>query len=193
MRLEKPPAVCPRCGSSRTVRVIWRCVHLCGEDEQNVKAGTAIIVDPQVAQSYEPWQPHMWRHAGALPLWGCLYCAPSWSDVHLMAVKDDQRQIDKEDAIAERHFDRAEELRDAQYRDRDSLVAAVARMLDEADPPGGVRVAAQSSGPGPPRRVEAVIHGIDLTSPPRAIATAMSPSTLFDRRGRWRNPHPTMA
>ena len=56
MRLEKPPAVCPRCGSSRTVRLIWRCVHLFGEDENDVKAGTAIIVNPQVAQSYEPWQ-----------------------------------------------------------------------------------------------------------------------------------------
>jgi hypothetical protein len=60
-----------------------------------VKAGTAIVVNPQVAHSYEPWQALMRRQAGELPLWACLDCAPGWSEVHLMAIQDYHRQIDK--------------------------------------------------------------------------------------------------
>src|SRR5689334_7963694 len=112
MQCEKPPTVCPRCGSSHTARLIWGCVHLCGEDEEDVRAGRAIVVNPQGTQTYEPWQALMRRRSGELPRWACLDCAPGWSEVHEMAIQDYRRQIDKEDAVATRQFDRAAELKD---------------------------------------------------------------------------------
>jgi hypothetical protein len=134
MRREKPPAVCPRCGSSRTVRLIWWCAYLCGEDEKDVKAGSAIVVSPQLARSCERWQALMRHHAGELPLRACLACNPGWSDVHQMAMQDYRRQIEKEDAVRAMQIDEAAELLHAQRRDRNLLVEAVARLLDEVDP-----------------------------------------------------------
>jgi hypothetical protein len=51
-----------------------------------------------------------------------------------LAMQDHRLQMAKEDAIVAMQFDRAAAVRDAQYRERDRLVMAVARMLGEADP-----------------------------------------------------------
>jgi hypothetical protein len=53
-----------------------------------------------------------------------------------MAMQDYRRQMDKIDALGAAQFERAVALRDAQYRDRERFVTAVARMLEEADPSG---------------------------------------------------------
>ncbi len=76
----------------------------------------------------------MRHHAGELPLRACLACNPSWSDVHQMAIQDYRRQIEKEDAVRAMQIDEAAELLHAQRRDRNLLVEAVARLLDEVDP-----------------------------------------------------------
>jgi hypothetical protein len=135
---EDSPAACPRCGSSRTVRLIWRCLLLRGKDERDVDAGSAIVVTltPHIGYDYEPWQELMRRRGGVLPRWACLNCSPGWGEVHQMAMQDYRRQMDKIDALGAAQFERATALRDAQYRDRERFVTAVARMLEEANPSG---------------------------------------------------------
>lgn len=136
MRHETSPAVCPRCRSSNTVRLIWNCNYLFGVDEQDVNAGRAIPVSLLTGHSYEPWQALMEHRAGDLPPRACLDCNPGWGDVCEMAMQDFRRQQDKEDAIVAQQFDRAAAVRDAQYLDRGRFVAEVARMLGESDPTG---------------------------------------------------------
>jgi hypothetical protein len=99
-----------------------------------VEAGKAIVVNPQLASSLKPWQALMQRRANELPTWTCLDCNPGWNDVHQMAMQDLGMQMEKQNSVAAMQIDRAAELKDAQYRVRDRLVAAVARMLEGVDP-----------------------------------------------------------
>jgi hypothetical protein len=131
---EEPPAACPRCRSPRTIRLIWRRDYLrSADDEKDMEAGTAIVVAPEMARFDEPWRALMRRRAGDLPAWACLDCAPGWSEVRQMATRDIRWQAEKEDAVATFQFERAARVRDDQYRERERRVAAVVRLLDEAD------------------------------------------------------------
>jgi hypothetical protein len=96
-----------------------------------VEAGHAILVNPHFRCA--SWQALMRRRAGELPPRGCLECSPGWAEVHRMAMQDYRWQFEKEDAVRSMQFDRAAELKDAQYRERELLVVAVGRILDEAD------------------------------------------------------------
>jgi hypothetical protein len=134
MRCGRPPAGCPRCGSSRTVRLIWRCVELLyPDDEKDVEAGTAFVVHGHLVSYFEQWQSLMQRRNGELPTWSCLDCYPGWRDVHQMAMQIHRMQMEKEESVVAMRFDRAGELEYAQYRERDRLVTAVARMLEVTD------------------------------------------------------------
>src|SRR5262245_20157041 len=98
MRREEPPNACPRCGGPRTVRVLWNCVSLTGQDARGVAAGSAIVANPQVARSCASWQSLMQSRAGNLPEWVCLTCSPGWTRVHQLAMQDYQWQLEKEHA-----------------------------------------------------------------------------------------------
>jgi hypothetical protein len=98
-----------------------------------VEAGHAILVGPHVGWSYRPWQAIMQGSAGDLPLWACLDCDPGWIEVHRMATQDHRWQMEKEVAVAAMQFDRAAELRDDQYRERERLVTALGQLLGKAD------------------------------------------------------------
>ncbi len=62
--LPEPPAVCPKCGQPRVVRVLWNWVHLWGQKEEDVRLGKAILAA---------------RDNAGGPPWVCLQCAPGWS------------------------------------------------------------------------------------------------------------------
>ena len=149
MRDQTPPTICPRCASSRTVRVLWECVYLCRNDAVEVESGKAIVANPQVVLNCASWQALMRCRAGTLPQWACLTCSPGWLQVHQLAMQDYRWQLEKEDAVAASNFGRASELRALQDKDRDGLVALVARMLGEQD-------SAASHFPAEPPRVPPV-------------------------------------
>ena len=132
MDFDEPLRVCHHCGNSHTVRVIWHCVHLWGEDAVDVKAGKAIIANPQVLLSCDSWQSLMRRQAGKLPMWVCLACSPGWSQVHRLAMQDYHWQLEKEEAVAAMNFVRAGELRVLQEKEREGLVALLGEMLGES-------------------------------------------------------------
>src|SRR5262245_47438642 len=93
---DQPVVICATCGNSQMVRVLWGCVHLCGQDDEDVQAGRAIFGS---------------RHAvEGGPAWVCLTCKPEWGDVHRLALEEYRWQLAKEVAVSEANFDRAGEL-----------------------------------------------------------------------------------
>jgi hypothetical protein len=105
------PKTCPKCGQP-VVRVIWRWVHLFGNNLEDVTAGRAILASP-VDKGGPPWV--------------CLQCAPKWSEVHRMALREHELQIEKENAIVATDFEKAAQSRDLQAKVRRRLIL----LLDE--------------------------------------------------------------
>jgi len=61
------------------------------------------------------------------PPWVCLHCAPEWAEVHLVALKEHELQVEKENAIVAANFEKAAECRDMQTEVRRRLIL----LLDE--------------------------------------------------------------
>ncbi len=110
--LPEPPAVCPKCGQPRVVRVLWNWVHLWGQKEEDVRLGKAILAA---------------RDNAGGPPWVCLQCAPGWSEVHRLAMQEWEWQLAKEAAVAATEFEKA-----AWYRDcRDELWQRMMAVIEE--------------------------------------------------------------
>ena len=110
----EPPAVCPKCGQARVVRVLWRWAHLWGQKEKDVQSGKAILGT---------------RDGGIGPPWVCLACAPDWSEVHRLAMQEWQSQLAKEEAVAAKDFEKAAWYRDVQNDVQRRLSSVVAELL----------------------------------------------------------------
>ena len=95
----EPPAVCPKCGRSHVVRVLWRWMHLWGQKEEDVRSGKAILG---------------YRYGPKGPPWVCLDCSPGWSEVHRLAMQEWQSQLAKEESLAAKDFEKAAWYRDLQ-------------------------------------------------------------------------------
>ena len=111
----EPPAVCPKCGETQVVRVLWRWVHLFGKNQEDVATGRAILGSQAPVQG---------------PPWVCLRCAPAWREVHRLALQDYEWQMAKEKAITSGDFDAAAKYRDGQTDlrlKRDSLLEELLR------------------------------------------------------------------
>jgi len=96
---EKPPEACPKCGDPHIVRILWHCVHLSGQDQKDIDAGTAILGSCSDL---------------AGPPWVCLRCSPAWSEVHAIAMQDYHLQLAKETAAASMDYETAAKHRDTQ-------------------------------------------------------------------------------
>ena len=105
------PMACPKCGHAPVVRVIWRWSHLFGKNLEDATSGKAILG----SQSDEG------------PPWVCLQCAPAWSEVHRLALRIYELQVEKENAIASTDFGKAAQCRDAQV----DLRRRLALLFDE--------------------------------------------------------------
>jgi hypothetical protein len=105
------PKACPKCGQP-VVRVIWGWVHLFGRELEDVQAGRAILASP-VEKGGPPWV--------------CLQCSPKWSEVHSVALREHELQVEKENAIVARDFEKAAQCRDRQTEVRRRLIS----LLDE--------------------------------------------------------------
>lgn len=115
MRRKQPPHACPRCDSSCVDRILWHCVHLCGQNEEDVIAGRAIFGSRGMVP-------------GA-PTWACLACTPQWSSLHRLALEEYDWQLAKEEPVAKMDFDRACELRGLQVNRNQELAALVQKLL----------------------------------------------------------------
>ena len=113
-----PPAVCPKCGQARVVRVLWRSDLRRGQDEEDLLAGKAILV-PRIVDDGPPWV--------------CLQCAPGWSEVHRLAMEDSEWQRVKEQAIGSQDFEKATRCRDTQDELCRKLFSLLAELLKSKD------------------------------------------------------------
>jgi hypothetical protein len=101
-------------------RVLWYCVHLCGKDEDDVRAGRAIFGS---------------REAGAEgPARVCLACQPGWGDLNRLALEEYEWQLAKENAVATGDFGRAGELLRMQRARKPELTALVKKLLNDQAP-----------------------------------------------------------
>jgi hypothetical protein len=105
------PKACPKCGQA-VVRVIWGWVHLFGTNLEDITTGRAILASP-VDKGGRPWV--------------CLHCAPKWAEVHLVALREHELQVEKENAIVATDFEKAAQCRDMQTEVRRRLIL----LLDE--------------------------------------------------------------
>ena len=108
------PAVCPKCGQSRIVRVLWNWVHLWGQKAEDVRSGKALLGS---------------RSGGTGPPWVCLECVPEWSEVHRLSTLEWQWLLAKEAALTSGEFEKAELCRDAQDEVRQRLLCVVDDLL----------------------------------------------------------------
>jgi hypothetical protein len=107
------PKVCPKCGQP-VVRVIWHRVRLLEKDLEDVAAGRAILGSS----------------VGTVgPEWACLQCAPKWSEVHRLAVEEQELQVEKENAIAAKQFEKAAQSNDRQMEVRQQLMRLLSEIL----------------------------------------------------------------
>ena len=111
--LPEPPAVCPKCGQPRVVRVLWNWVHLWGQKEEDVRLGKAILAA---------------RDNAGGPPWVCLQCAPGLVEVHRLAMQEWQWQLAKEAAVAATQFEKAAWYRDSQDELWQRMMAVVKEL-----------------------------------------------------------------
>jgi hypothetical protein len=114
----EPPKACPKCGQ-HLIRVIWRWVHLFGSSLNDVTAGRAIFGSPVDKDG---------------PPWVCLHCAPRWFEVHRLALREHELQVEKENAIVSRNFERAIQCRDEQTVVRRALIVLLDELSREQTP-----------------------------------------------------------
>jgi hypothetical protein len=112
----EPPTVCPKCGQSRIVRVLWRGRDLSGRKEEDLRSGKAILGC---------------RYGPEGPPWVCLDCAPGWSEVHRLATQEWEWQLAKEEAVASTEFEKAAWSRNTQDELRRRLSAVVEELLKD--------------------------------------------------------------
>jgi len=115
MRRELIPATCSSCGGSRVVRVLWRCVFLCGQDKEDVDEGRAILGSLGTVENGPPWV--------------CLTCAPDWEELHRLVLQDYQWQDAKIEAVAAQQFEQALELRRLQDEQRRAVTELRQKLL----------------------------------------------------------------
>lgn len=128
------PVICPKCGGTDIVRIIWRCVHLSGNDKGDVEAGRAILACPQRGeiQIGAPLGIYM-ADTSALPLWACISCVPDWIEVHHLALQDYQWQLEKEVALAKHDFDYAVKLQKQQHDNEEILFALLEKIIGPSE------------------------------------------------------------
>jgi hypothetical protein len=114
--VPEPPAVCPKCGQPRVVRVLWNWVHLWGQKEEDVRSGKAILAA---------------RDNAGGPPWVCLQCAPGWAEVHRLAMQEWEWQLAKETAVAAAEFEKAAWYRDCQDELWQRMMAVVEELGGE--------------------------------------------------------------
>ena len=100
------PEACPKC-SRPVVRVIWGWIRLFGKNLEDVTTGRAILGSP-VDKGGPPWV--------------CLKCTPKWSEVHRLALREHELQVEKENAIVTSDFEKAARCRDIQTEGRRLLI-----------------------------------------------------------------------
>ena len=106
------PKACPKCGRP-VVRVIWGWVRLFGTSLEDVTAGRAILASPVDK---------------GRPLWVCLQCSPRWSDVHQLALRKHELQVEKENAIISLDLDKAAKCRNEQTNVRRELIILLDKL-----------------------------------------------------------------
>jgi hypothetical protein len=114
---DKSPEACPKCGDTHIVRILWNRVYLSAEDEVDANAGGAILC--------------YYSRIRKKPMWACLRCSPTWSDVHALAMQVREWQVAKETALASQDFETAIKHRDAQLSLRQRLSQIVEELLKD--------------------------------------------------------------
>jgi hypothetical protein len=134
MRKPLLPGVCPSCGGSKLVRILWGYNKLNPEEEQAIGQGRALLglnyrYLKAVAQG-DP-APLLLLERSRLPTWGCLDCKPQWIDLHQLTLRQWEANAAKVDAVDASDFERAALLRDSQIGIETEQGADLLRLLQE--------------------------------------------------------------
>lgn len=121
--MQKPPR-CANCGSANTVHIVWGNPPLYGSRKADLTIGWALL-----GGRYRP---------PAGPDSACLACQPLWTNVHQLAVREEEYQQRMEDSLARSEIEEAKQYRDqrdmvrAEIREVLSKLVAVARGDNDA-------------------------------------------------------------
>jgi len=84
------PATCPKCGSSRIVRILWDLGHrICSRQlHDELAAGRAMLMRYRLQVGRQ------------VPAWVCLSCEPRWEVVQRLSLQEYRWQRAKEEGVA---------------------------------------------------------------------------------------------
>jgi hypothetical protein len=107
------PAMCPQCGSKNTARVEWGHIPLAIDGVVAIAGGH--------------------RRPEGAPDSVCLNCRPEWSDIHLLALKEEEYQQAMEEFVAKADFEPARHWRDQRDSIRQQLQDQLRPLLGHTD------------------------------------------------------------
>jgi hypothetical protein len=131
MQFARTPETCPDCGSDRVARILWGWFCPTPRQRREVEAGRAIL--------------GRWRRDSArlipgtvddlhqtleVPEWVCLNCQPGWADIHRLAIKVDELQLAKEQALEAHEFELAAAYLNQQQKIDDRITESVRELKD---------------------------------------------------------------
>src|SRR5262245_19500274 len=94
----QPPTNCQNCGGKNVVRVAWGFGSALTFISRNKYGEIELILGGQ-------------KRPDNAPNWVCLDCQPSWSQVHQLAIEEEEYQRQMEMFIAKADFESARESR----------------------------------------------------------------------------------
>ncbi len=134
MRMQPPPEVCPTCGGSRLVRILWGSAMLLREEEQALGQGRALLgLTYRYFGAIAPGRPapKLLLEKSRLPAWGCLDCNPRWLDLHHLTLKQWETITAKDAAVDAGDYDRASAFLHSQQEIEEGQGADLLRLLRE--------------------------------------------------------------
>jgi len=113
------PATCPKCGSSRIVRILWDLGHRsCSRQvHDELAAGRAMLMRYRL------------KVGRKVPAWVCLTCEPQWEVVQHLSLQEYQWDANPEAVKWWKDSETCIVFRDAQRELRQRLVALVDDLL----------------------------------------------------------------
>jgi hypothetical protein len=132
--MQPLPEVCPTCGGSKLVRILWGYAMLLRDEEQALGQGRALL-----GLSYRYFRaiaqgdpaPMLILEKSRLPAWGCLDCNPRWIDLHHLTLKQWEADAAKVAAVDAGDFERAAVLLHSQEAIEEGQGADLLHLLRE--------------------------------------------------------------
>lgn len=134
MRMQSPPDLCPVCGGSDLVSILWGRSTLDGKEAEAVASGRALL---GLNRRYFTSTPTtrlalvMRLEKLRLPGWACLGCSARWRELHRLMLAEMEIETSKFAAVNAHEFEKAAALLHAQVQLEDEHAADFKNLLTE--------------------------------------------------------------